>query len=125
MGIGYTKTYDPFELKESYGIVKDASQWIKDNSKPALLVSRRSCALEVLPKIKGQLPLAIVNEDKCTGCTICYDYFTCPSILPLGNKKAFIDDTCIGCGACVEVCPFKAITIEGEKPEGWDAAWLD
>ncbi len=125
MGIEYTKTYDPFELKESYSIVRDAAQWIKENSKPALLVSKRSCALEVLPKVKGKLPVAVVNEDKCTGCTICYDYFTCPSILPLADKKAFIDDTCIGCGACVEVCPFKAITIEGEKPEGWDAAWLD
>ncbi|MGC8608773.1 MAG: indolepyruvate ferredoxin oxidoreductase subunit alpha [Thermoplasmata archaeon] len=125
MGVQYTKTYDPFSIKESYDIVKNAAQWIKDNSKPALLVSKRSCALEVLPKVKGDLPVAIVDENKCTGCTICYDYFTCPSILPLDNKKAFIDDTCIGCGACVEVCPFKAISIKGEKPEGWDAAWLD
>jgi len=67
-----------------------------------------------------------VDEDKCTGCGICYDAFTCPAIIPLSNKKAWIDDSqCISCGACIPTCPFKAIKIEGKFPDGWDKAWLE
>ncbi len=87
------------------------------------MIAKRACALEVLEKVSSDTLKAYVDQNKCTGCSICYDFFTCPSILPLPNRKAMIDDSCIGCGACVEVCPFKAITVKGEKPVGWEEAW--
>jgi NAD-dependent dihydropyrimidine dehydrogenase PreA subunit len=46
------------------------------------------------------------------------------------EEKLYIDpDTCIDCGACVPVCPVKAIFREDELPEKWarfqqiDADW--
>jgi NAD-dependent dihydropyrimidine dehydrogenase PreA subunit len=36
------------------------------------------------------------------------------------TSQLFIDpDTCIGCGACVEECPVKAIFDEDDLPEKW------
>jgi heterodisulfide reductase subunit A len=32
--------------------------------------------------------------------------------LPLGEAVAFADESCIGCGVCVEVCQYGAITLE-------------
>jgi indolepyruvate ferredoxin oxidoreductase alpha subunit len=125
MGVEYVREFDPFDYNTSTRVIRDTAEWVKKNQKPAVLVSKRACALDALDKIDDKLPIAEVDMNKCTGCTICYDYFTCPAIIPLPNKKASIDlSQCIGCGACVPVCPFKAISIKGDKPKGWDEAWL-
>ncbi|WP_048100391.1 indolepyruvate ferredoxin oxidoreductase subunit alpha [Candidatus Acidianus copahuensis] len=123
LGIEYVSEFDPFDYT-SIKEIKNAMDWVRKNGKPAVVIAKRACALEVLDSVNGDLPIAEVDENKCTGCTICYDHFTCPAIVPLPNKKAKIDlDQCIGCGACVPICPFKAITIKGEQPKGWES-WL-
>ncbi|MCY0851744.1 MAG: indolepyruvate ferredoxin oxidoreductase subunit alpha [Thermoplasma acidophilum] len=123
MGIEYVETFDPFDVDSGERAVQQAAEYVKKNHKPAVVIAKRACALEVLEKVDSETPKAYVDSNRCTGCTICYDFFTCPSILPLSNKKATIDDSCIGCGACVEVCPFNAISVKGEKPAGWEEAW--
>ncbi|MEM0200659.1 MAG: indolepyruvate ferredoxin oxidoreductase subunit alpha [Saccharolobus sp.] len=126
LGVKYVKYIDPFDINASVKSLSEAIEWIKKNNEPAVVIAKRACALLVLDNVEeSNLPKAVVNLDKCTGCTICYDYFTCPAIIPRKDKKAEIDVyTCIGCGACVPVCPFKAISLEGNKPENWDKLWL-
>lgn len=59
--------------------------------------------------------------EKCTHCMICPPY--CPDYcIPTktdekGNIKRLETnfDYCKGCGICAEVCPFKAIVMEGES----------
>ncbi|WP_425487507.1 thiamine pyrophosphate-dependent enzyme [Metallosphaera tengchongensis] len=122
LGVKYVDVGDPFSPDFSKKIAK-AVDWVKKNNGPALVVAKRACALVAIDKVKPT-QLAVVDMRKCTGCTICYDHFTCPAILKREDKKAFINPTeCIGCGACVPVCPFNAISLQGEKPEGWDEAW--
>jgi Indolepyruvate ferredoxin oxidoreductase, alpha and beta subunits len=123
LGVEYVSVADPFSTDFSKAVA-NAISWVKVNKKPALLIAKRACALKAVEGF-SERPLAFVNEDKCTGCTICYDHFTCPAIMRKANKKAHIDPReCIGCGACVPICPFNAILLKGEKPEGWDRAWL-
>ncbi|NJE13160.1 4Fe-4S binding protein [Thermococcus sp. LS2] len=55
---------------------------------------------------------AKVDEEKCTGCTICER--VCPTLsIKVGeDRKAHVDiETCVGCGACFDRCPFDAITL--------------
>ena len=55
----------------------------------------------------------IIDQDKCTGCSLCLPY--CPvGAISMINKKAWIDlDVCTECGTCgrqrVVRCPTKAI----------------
>lgn len=122
IGVKYVEIGDPFDPSFAKTVSK-AVEWVKKNQSPALIVAKRACALEVIDKVKPT-QVAFVDPNKCTGCTICYDYFTCPAILKRDDKKAIISQQdCIGCGACVPVCPFNAIRLEGDKPEGWDQAW--
>ncbi len=54
----------------------------------------------------------IIEEDACTGCTLCVR--VCPVDAISGERKMahFINqDTCIKCGACMEKCKFGAIYI--------------
>ena len=53
----------------------------------------------------------IILDDKCTGCTLCKR--VCPVDCIIGERKethAIDQERCIKCGACVEKCPFNAIT---------------
>ena len=72
--------------------------------------------------------VAKVDEEKCTGCSICVS--TCPrhlirlipygdeTVVPCANKsKANLTRKvcpigCIGCALCTRVCPTKAITVK-------------
>jgi NADP-reducing hydrogenase subunit HndC len=53
-----------------------------------------------------------INAEKCTGCTLCFR--NCPVGAITGEKKLphYINQTlCIKCGACIDKCKFKAISI--------------
>jgi len=55
----------------------------------------------------------LINSDKCNGCTRCT--MECPQDAIVGEKKKphnIIQEKCIKCGACYEVCNFEAIIIE-------------
>jgi ferredoxin len=53
---------------------------------------------------------AIVDEDTCIGCGACVD--VCPVDAISMNDKAKIDaDSCTECGACVDECPVEAISL--------------
>jgi len=52
-----------------------------------------------------------IDEQLCKGCTICAKQ--CPTGAIKGNPKAahyIIEEKCIKCGSCFNVCKFKAIT---------------
>lgn len=53
---------------------------------------------------------AKVNEEKCIGCEACVD--VCPiSAIMMKDSKAVISDDCIECGACVGACRQEAIAL--------------
>lgn len=53
----------------------------------------------------------IVDEETCIGCGICVD--ACPQgVLEVGDGLVEVinEDACIACGDCLEECPMGAIT---------------
>ena len=56
---------------------------------------------------------AYVDKDQCIGCGACV--CVCPSLAISmdENGKAQVDEQkCIGCGACTNVCPVGAIKLK-------------
>jgi len=68
-----------------------------------------------LGHVKTEPSIAVVDEDKCSGCGLCE--LTCPFMAirieetEKGRKAKVISASCKGCGACGAGCPEKAITM--------------
>ena len=82
----------------------------------------RKQTLDSLPR--GKEYIALVDNEKCIGCTQCVYFCNFASIdmitwdlqartSQFESKKALIlDDTCTGCTLCAFACPVEAITME-------------
>ena len=84
----------------------------------------RKQTLDSLPR--GKDYLALVDNEKCIGCTQCVYFCNFASIDMISwdlmartsqfeSKKALIlEDTCTGCTLCAFACPVEAITMEAK-----------
>jgi len=62
------------------------------------------------------MPLLEINREECTSCGACVD--VCPfGALSLTDDVLEVDEQCNACGACLDVCPVDALTLP-ERPEG-------
>ena len=61
----------------------------------------------------------------CNCCTCCCGglegmlHYHMPSVAPSGHAAVVDAASCTGCGACEQVCPFRAITMEGTAKVDW------
>ncbi len=58
---------------------------------------------------------AAVNQEKCTGCNICYDKCRFNAIDIKEGKYSVNPLNCEGCGYCALICPSDAIAMEDQN----------
>lgn len=54
----------------------------------------------------------LVNQQTCIGCGLCVEVCPLRAISMNPEEKASISDLCVDCKACTKVCPVEAISIE-------------
>lgn len=53
---------------------------------------------------------AVVDADTCIGCEACVGVCPTSAIEMDAGKAVITPDTCVECGACVATCPVSAIS---------------
>ena len=102
-GIDRGVVADPFDVKNFEKVVKAETE----ADEPSVIIAQRPCALLKTVKYTGHCKIG----DNCRNCKLCMK-LGCPAI-SVRDGKVFIDETqCNGCGLCINVCPFGAITKE-------------
>lgn len=105
-------------------IIRQCSEWMDQNGYPDMK-SLKGAALQLFnmsgdfaKKRQNRLGDAYrttdVIQDKCIGCGRCEDVCWYKGIA-LEGKKAHKTDACIGCGYCFQVCPTKALNVEAGR----------
>lgn len=114
-GVRYIKAIEAYDLKDNVEVIKEASEYARENEEPAVLIFRHPCITKL--KVSQERNPVRVDPEKCIGCRYCIDFFNCPGLVfDEKNKKAFIDERfCVDCGVCVQICPHGAIVAEKEE----------
>jgi heterodisulfide reductase subunit A-like polyferredoxin len=55
--------------------------------------------------------LARVDEDTCTGCGDCVDLCSLEAMELSGDTVSINEAFCVGCGACVSTCPTESLSL--------------
>ncbi|GAB6280142.1 MAG: thiamine pyrophosphate-dependent enzyme [Thermovirga sp.] len=113
-GVKYLKVLEPYDINANQEAIREAWEYAKTNSEPAVLIFRHPC-VTMLKARPEKRPVQVVAE-QCAGCRLCIDRFNCPGLVwDEKTGKANIDGRfCIDCGVCAEVCPKGAIQRIGE-----------
>ncbi len=113
-GVNFIRIVDPYDLQSLIQALKEAGKYaFHDEKGVAVVIARRPCIME--KSGKGAFKkVSVYVSDNCTGCLLCTDRFECPAIIPSAPKEPVkIDNVlCVGCGVCVDVCPYGAIEVE-------------
>jgi indolepyruvate ferredoxin oxidoreductase alpha subunit len=114
-GVKHIEIVDPHKIKETTVAFKRALEF----KGPSVVVSKSPCILlEVQRKRKAKeaIPLFQINQEICKRCKTCIGKFGCPAFYFAEDDSVHIDAAqCNGCGNCVQVCPFGAISAEGNQ----------
>lgn len=117
-GVEFVRVIDAYNVRELIDAVVKAISYTSERGLPAVIISRRPCALlEYRRSVRrGIMPRKYaIDQDRCTGCGLCTDWFGCPAITLKDGQHLIIQDLCVGCGVCADICPVKAIHLQGDS----------
>lgn len=115
LGVEHIEIVDPNNIKETTAAFKRAL----DFNGPSVVVSKSPCILlEVQQKRRSGESISSyhINQEKCKRCKTCIGRFGCTAFYFGDDESVNIDSNqCNGCGNCVQICPFGAISEKEEK----------
>ena len=110
LGIKHLAVSDPYNIKTSVELLKNALSFAEKENTPAVVILRRECVTKT--KLKLNPPPKIIPG--CTDCGMCYEVFECPAIFFNGESAEIDGSACNGCLSCIDLCP-RGVIKEAEK----------
>jgi indolepyruvate ferredoxin oxidoreductase alpha subunit len=104
LGINNVKVVDPLDLTALETALKEELK----RREPSVIICKRPCFL------LGQTPVDkqfYVDNELCTGCKMCLRVGCTGVSFDENKKKAWMNNACVACGLCPQVCKFDAIKV--------------
>lgn len=57
----------------------------------------------------------VVEREKCVGCEACVAVCPVGAVRLIEGRALINDDECVRCGACIHECPMEAVQATDEK----------
>jgi len=107
-GATFVETVDPYDVTGMVNVLSEA----KKRKGVKVIIAKQMCVITArrMGIKRGRYE---VDAEACTGCGTCVR-FGCPAI-EFTHEKARINDLCMGCAVCAQLCPVGAISKEGKK----------
>ncbi len=100
---------DPYDLAAT----KEAVKAGYESEEPFVIITTSPCAL-IKEVVKRRANMkCVVDEEKCVKCKLCLKA-GCPAVNFRGGRVYIDRASCNGCTVCMQICPKKAISREGE-----------
>ncbi|MBW2030220.1 MAG: indolepyruvate ferredoxin oxidoreductase subunit alpha [Deltaproteobacteria bacterium] len=96
----------PFKVKKTIDAVKASLEY----DGLSVIISQEYCPLfaRAIGERKRTRPFYI-NLDKCKGHRVCINELACPAMVLEGYHVTINEDLCTGCSVCAQICPENAI----------------
>jgi indolepyruvate ferredoxin oxidoreductase alpha subunit len=108
MGADYVDVFDPYNVRTALEAVEKGFKVVMAGG-VAVLVARRECSLNAARS--GRLSgVYQVDTLKCIKCMLCLNELACPAIKVEKGFPKVVENLCVGCGVCNEICPVKAFS---------------
>jgi len=104
VGVEFIKVVNPLDVNNMIEVYKDALNY----DGVSVIISKYPCNLINKQEIRSRKYTIDVDQDKCIHCNKCISQLACPSI-NLIDANINIDQSCVKCGVCIDVCPVDAI----------------
>ncbi len=106
LGAKFVEVVDAYDYKATEEVFKRA----KEYAGTSVVIAEQACVIDAR-RAGIRLKPYIIDVEKCTGCKQCVK-FGCPAIeFDAKSKHAKITALCTGCGVCVHICKFGAISV--------------
>jgi len=105
LGVGYVRTVDPYDVKSTTEIMKEAL----DHDGIAVVIAEKACPLSLHKERRLEMGLYQIDQEECSRCYTCVEKLSCPALFREGDGVRIEESMCIGCGVCAQICPSEAI----------------
>ncbi|MGP8330913.1 MAG: indolepyruvate ferredoxin oxidoreductase subunit alpha [Methanosarcinaceae archaeon] len=106
LGAKFVEVVDAYDYKATEEVFKRAKEYVGTS----VVIAEQACVIDAR-RAGIRLKPYMIDVGKCTGCKQCVK-FGCPAIeFDTKSKHAKITALCTGCGVCVHICKFGAISV--------------